>query len=425
MKKGCSISDDKLVFSVIVRPTLSLRSAVEVDREVGVKRSRDEVDEDVDENDRIHGDLSGCKDEITSVSPLSWDTAKMLTNEYEIVGHPIVSFKPISRSYFKLWEILHDYREEMMDHVAKVKVTAAFIAEGPGGFVECFVDYRRARSGPEDTLHCITLTPNGERGIPQWKLDSVMRRTTGLRVHRGSDGTGDLYRLCNLDDFVSCAGGSGTCHLVTADGGFDYSSDFNGQEDTSLRLIVCETYAALRLQKVGGCFVLKIFDIRCAETMAILSVLSTCYCRVHVVKPLTSRPANSEKYVVCTGFKGAPQGVTRALRSWIHSHPHDPFPHDLLPPISPDLVRGIVEYNRSYVARQKAAIRKALDRVAHTDNGPVEVSRSSYLELSKKQAEKSIAWCEHYGVKTDPKTVDSVMKPFVALGGGGSSGSPL
>ena len=56
------------------------------------------------------------------------------------------------------------------------------------------------------------------------------------------------------------------------------------------------------MQKKGGCFILKIFDIFSKLTVDILYLLSCLYDEVYVTKPNTSRLANSEKYIVCRNF---------------------------------------------------------------------------------------------------------------------------
>ena len=45
-------------------------------------------------------------------------------------------------------------------------------------------------------------------------------------------------------------------NYITADGGFDFSVDFNKQEDMSLKLIFSQIIYALFLQKPGGTFVI-------------------------------------------------------------------------------------------------------------------------------------------------------------------------
>ena len=51
-----------------------------------------------------------------------WDKSKKISNDYELIYLPnknmksdsISKYEPLSRSYFKLWEILHDYK--LLDH---------------------------------------------------------------------------------------------------------------------------------------------------------------------------------------------------------------------------------------------------------------------------------------------------------------------
>ena len=48
--------------------------------------------------------------------------------------------------------------------------------------------------------------------------------------------------------------------IITGDGGFDFSIDYNKQEILAVRLIFTQIVYALHLQKKGGTFILKIFD---------------------------------------------------------------------------------------------------------------------------------------------------------------------
>lgn len=61
----------------------------------------------------------------------------------------------------------------------------------------------------------------------------------------------------------------------------------------------------LAIQKQGGTFILKIFDVFHKPTVDILYLLCYYYNNVSIMKPHTSRVANSEKYVICQGFKVA------------------------------------------------------------------------------------------------------------------------
>jgi hypothetical protein len=57
------------------------------------------------------------------------------------------------------------------------------------------------------------------------------------------------------------------------------------------------------LQKKGGNFVCKFFETFTKTSLKIVSIMRDLYEAVYFVKPLTSRPSNSEKYAVCINFK--------------------------------------------------------------------------------------------------------------------------
>ena len=90
--------------------------------------------------------------------------------------------------------------------------------------------------------------------------------------------------------------------LVTADGGFEWT-DENYQEQEAYQLILGEAIAALRVQNKDGHFVLKLFETFTTPTLKIIYLLSSFYKNVYICKPFFSRTSNSEKYLICKGFK--------------------------------------------------------------------------------------------------------------------------
>ena len=74
--------------------------------------------------------------------------------------------------------------------------------------------------------------------------------------------------------------------------------------DSFLRLVGERSSLRARLIKsTGGTFVLKMFDLFSKASIDILYILASFYKSVYIIKPNTSRIANSEKYVVCSDFK--------------------------------------------------------------------------------------------------------------------------
>ena len=111
------------------------------------------------------------------------------------------------------------------------------------------------------------------------------------------------YNILSLANFVDvCKIYGSSMDLITADGGFDFSLDFDNQEFNMTKLLYGQVIYALCMQNRGGCFILKVFDCFMQQTIDILAILSSFYEHVYITKPQTSRYANSEKYVVCKGF---------------------------------------------------------------------------------------------------------------------------
>jgi hypothetical protein len=86
--------------------------------------------------------------------------------------------------------------------------------------------------------------------------------------------------------------------LVTADGGFDFSLDFDSQEGYGEAHFRGDVFALL-LQRHMGTFILGLFytppSIYCF-------ILSSFYEKVCICKPQTRSLCEQRKCVVCTGF---------------------------------------------------------------------------------------------------------------------------
>ena len=136
-----------------------------------------------------------------------WDYAKKTSNPFELINHGgnrgISELNPISRSYFKLLELINDFNL-VSD---KPKFNYAALAEGPGGFVECFIRYRKSKGlGNNDIVQCMTLRSNSNE-IPNWNKAYDLFRQHKVSITYGEDGTGNLYNPNNIVKFKNDMGG--------------------------------------------------------------------------------------------------------------------------------------------------------------------------------------------------------------------------
>lgn len=359
------------------------------------------------ENDALHMALNTCKNQISRYyHNRKWDNFKKFTNEYELVCTSssefpgIASHVPVSRSFFKMWEILHDHASDML--IPNDTMCAVFLAEGPGGFMESFAKFRADTGRDGDSLHGMTLISK-HKSIPNWKINALrLTPNTRVRIHRGADGTGDLYNIKNVDCLVTEVG-EASSDLVTADGGFDFSHDFNNQEEVSMRLVLAEVYTALRLQRKGGSLVLKVYDIHACATVRMLFALRQSYKNMSIVKPHTSRPANSEKYIVCTRFCGVAEGLLKLLRAAYVAGGSSRAVERYMPIAPASFLRDVVHYNAFYVARQVCYIGRTIAFIRDSETGG-SCDNSGRI---RRQLCKSIRWCHRYGIST---SMDALLK---------------
>jgi len=306
-----------------------------------------------------------------------WDINKKISNIYEYVYTSSNSKKnicdksPISRSYFKLCEIITDF------DLKKDNISICCIAEGPGGFVEYLLENIKNISN----LFANTLLSE-DNSIPKWNF--IIKKNKLIQFLNGVDNTGDIYNLENIDNFILTVG-KNSCDLITSDGGIDYSNNYNNQEIDSYKLIYSEIFIVLNLQKKGGSFVIKIFDIFYYNTIQLLYILYLCYEEVIITKPYTSRPSNSEKYIVCKNFNI--DNNLEELLNYMRNHNWSDTNLSLKIPNS--FLLDIKIFNDQFVLNQINTINEVINQI----NKNLKI-----YNPSEDQIKKSIEWCKNYNL---------------------------
>lgn len=268
---------------------------------IKVKQKKDHVYERSHISKSVEKYLSKIKNNINKY-PNQWDNFKKISNPYEYIHTNIPKFKtsiseyiPVSRAFFKLIEI---YNQNQLNEYFCKPIKSFHLAEGPGGFIEA-INHVRGQN-PRDLYYGITLIEDSQN-IPNWnKLQSIIDIQDNIIIENGIDGRGDLFDPNNYNDLKKKY--MGTMDLITADGGFDFSVNFNHQETQALRLLLTEVIYTFMLQKNGGVFIFKMFDTFKKASIDVIYLLSCFYEKINIVKPNTSRYANSEKYIVCKNF---------------------------------------------------------------------------------------------------------------------------
>jgi len=325
-----------------------------------------------------------------------WDVVKRYTNPCEYIHSmipgkrkSIAKKKPLSRSYFKMVELVCFFK--LLDTDA-VGINSFHLAEGPGGFIEALVDIRNNKN--DKYVGMSIDDDNNDPNIPGWKKSkNFLQENSNVTIDHGIDGTGDILQLANFKYCKETYGNK--MHIITGDGGFDFSVDFNNQEHHILKLLFGQVIYALVMQKKGGHFILKLFDCFFQHTLDIVALLSSFYEKVYITKPLTSRYANSEKYIVCKKYIGPNcNKIYKHLYSVYETMLTAEIPINRLLniPLTLLFVTKIEEYNAIFGQQQIENIHYTLNLI------DINNKEDKYNTLLKNNIKKCIDWCTKYGI---------------------------
>jgi len=352
--------------------------------------------------------LYDIKNKINSYGD-EWDIYRKYTNPFEWINSTIPNklkcvskYKPLSRSYFKMIEIMTSFdlyvnsgstfESNASRMISSVPISSFHLAEGPGGFIEALLNVRK---NPKDKYIGMTILDDKyDTNIPGWKKsDFFLRNNPNVTIENGATGTGDI--LC-MENFRYCIDKYGSSmDLITADGGFDFSTDFNNQESNITKLLFGQICYAVCMQKKNGHFILKIFDCFMQHTIDLLYILSALYEEVYITKPNTSRYANSEKYIVCKNF------IFKDNSTFIDKFADcfqellickDHINGFLSSPISNNFLNKIEEYNAIFGQQQ-------LDNIYQTIMLIDNIHKNNKIEnYTRTNINKCINWCINHNV---------------------------
>ena len=332
----------------------------------------------------------------------NWEYYKKIVNPYELVytqrkyenfPESICFLKPLSRSYFKMIEML-----DLLDFFQRFPeepIRTAHVCEGPGGFIEALFDEASKKKRKIQTSMAMTLKSK-QSNIPGWKRAThFLQKNKNVHILFGEDDTGDIMKPENQQHFIDHAiqsDGGGKMHIFTADGGFDFSYDYMKQEQMIFPLLLASTKIGLEVMKKGGIFILKLFDFYHKSTMDLLYFLSCHFQEWSMYKPGMSRPCNPEHYFIGKGFTGCSDREFDVMRLWC-SMIHNQQPLESLFQVDyseefKEVMNGLREHSFKL---QTGYLEKVFHMIEQKDEELIQ----SYLRKNEKT---SYDWCIRFNV---------------------------
>lgn len=283
----------------------------------------------------------------------------------------------ISRAYYKMAEMITFFGDTVfLNRGMKI----ASIAESPGGFIQALLDQRvynpygdkELLSTIKDDITAISIgidegawlvladkvkdykyvnLRTGDTPIDPSKTNLLLIGGIKDRADRSGDILNPDVRARYYLEFAEEG-----ADLVTGDGGTSRDKTTTSEEMDTHRLLLAEIVMALNCQKVGGCFILKIYDMATEFTVNLLEVLSYCYEEIGLFKPGTSRAASSEKYLICKNLQVGDKAKAELLGSLeqvLAVEPDaDKYYGNMLGVANKKLKEAVTSYNNFYMKKQ-------------------------------------------------------------------------
>jgi 23S rRNA U2552 (ribose-2'-O)-methylase RlmE/FtsJ len=353
--------------------------------------------------------------EYESVLPITknWEYYKKVVNPYELIytqkkydnfPESVCFLKPLSRSYFKMIEMLDliGFYEIPGNDIIK----SAHVCEGPGGFIEAVFDAAHKNKKRIQTSIAMTLKSR-QTNVPGWKRAAqFLQKNKNIRIIYGEDDTGNIMKANNQQYFIDyCTNPDfgGKVSIFTADGGFDFSYDYEKQEKMIFPLLVASVKIGFEVLKKGGVFILKIFDFYQKFTTDLLYLLSAHFQEWTLYKPATSRPCNPEQYFIGKGFTGCNNEILDVLRLWCNILENDQSLDMLLKnDYNKDFKAIVSSLRKNSFNTQTEYLEKVFFMIDKNDDELIQ----SYL---KKNEVASSEWCIRFRVPIYSERLHSIV----------------
>ena len=256
----------------------------------------------------------------------------------------------VTNAWMKYWEILNHFNliqgATLIDSNNKFK--AFFNAELPGAAIEALNHYMKTKNIPFDWRASSLLSDSALEDIyglyeynrEKWLMDeysdgdstdwnnildfacqvgpdSIWGQQSIQSSHSVSNSSnGDVNSKFGQQSIKSTSGVStssnGGVDLYSHDAGMDVQ-DFNRQESINAKLHLGCALAGFLTLKVGGSFIAKQYTYFETMTWNLILIYASMFDKFYISKPLTSRPYNSEIYLIGKGFRGISKKVKEVL----------------------------------------------------------------------------------------------------------------
>lgn len=205
----------------------------------------------------------------------------------------------VTNAWLKIYEICDFFA---LIPQSKKKLTHFDNAAFPGAFVLAVNHYVQTRTKIND-YNWYASSFVGKEGLlkDSYGLYILHRKHWLMKPNRGI--SGDVTEMKNQNHWETFFNHS--VDLYTSDLGFetDEHGDYTKQEFAHLKPNIGQILTGLLTLRNGGHMVIKQYTFFESLNISVIALLTNCFEEVYLCKPVTSRPFNSETYIVCKIYR--------------------------------------------------------------------------------------------------------------------------
>jgi len=209
----------------------------------------------------------------------------------------------INRSFFVLWELLISY-----DLINDNKSFKTLNISNNMALNQCISFYRNKfyKSTSNNDIY-YSFDKNKEYIDSDTSIEDIGSESdiNNVKFNKNIKNINDLQTINNI-----CKEYNESIDLVVTDINIIWN-DHNYQEQESFKTIISQIYCSLNVLKKDGNLVLKCYESFSEYTIKLMIILTLCFDNIYITKPLISRPSNSERFIICTGYKSKKTNETK------------------------------------------------------------------------------------------------------------------
>ncbi len=216
----------------------------------------------------------------------------------------------VTNAWLKMFELCA-YLRPHLDAISKKRIkkfNSFHLAEAPGNFILAINHFISTNYKSVDWNWLASTYVDlyaGEKNPKYFGDYYGLMEKYPENWYYGSDCDGDITSVNNILSFRNRVKRLGELHLITSDVKYCPAGEHNFDEEERINLPVHlgHLLCTLACLSKGGIAILKQFTLFENPSIAMMWILNHAFKQVKIVKPVTSRPANSEIYIVCIDYR--------------------------------------------------------------------------------------------------------------------------